>query len=166
MTTGRGAILFDWGDTLMRDSTGFTSPMKDWPRVEAMPGAGEALAVLQPNWTLALATNADVSGEADIRLALRRVDLDQYLDRIYCFQGLGLRKPSPAFYRHILDDLALAPEQVFMVGDHFEADILGANALGIRAVWLNDKGEDKRSGDLYRTIQGLDELPDLIAGWN
>ncbi len=77
----KGSILFDWGDTLMRDFSSFVGPMKDWPTVEALPGAAEVLTVLHPDWTLALATNAEASGETDIWAALRRVGLDGYLDK-------------------------------------------------------------------------------------
>ena len=79
----RGCLLFDWGDTLMRDFNGFNGPMKDWPRLEVLPGAAEILAALHPDWNLALATNAEASDETDIRAALQRVDLDQWIDNVY-----------------------------------------------------------------------------------
>jgi len=88
-------LLFDWGDTLMRDFKEYTGPMKDWPRLEVVPGAAEMLARLHPDWMLALATNADVSSEVDIRLALQRVDLDRWLDRVLLFQADRLQKALP-----------------------------------------------------------------------
>jgi hypothetical protein len=103
----KGCLLFDWGDTLMRDFKDYPGPMKDWPRLEAIPGAAEALAALQPVWILALATNANDSDEADIRAALQRVNLDQFLDRVYCSKNVGHKKPSVAFYQYILVDLGL-----------------------------------------------------------
>jgi putative hydrolase of the HAD superfamily len=162
----RGAILFDWGDTLMADFKQYRGPMKDWPEVAALPGAQDMLAALQPDWQLVLATSADVSTEADIRAALRRVGLEPYIERIYSFKDLGIKKTDPAFYRHILNDLGLPPEQVVMVGDHYEADVLSPNAAGIRAVWLNRTGTEVRRGDLIRTIHALDELPGMLAGWD
>ena len=35
-------LIFDWGDTIMRD-LGLPGPMKDWDRVEWIPGAKEML---------------------------------------------------------------------------------------------------------------------------
>jgi len=81
----KGSILFDWGDTLMRVFPEYTGPMKDWPRLEAVPGAAGMLDALHEDWILALATNAADSDEADIRAALRRVDLERRLDKVYCF---------------------------------------------------------------------------------
>jgi putative hydrolase of the HAD superfamily len=100
-------ILFDWGDTLMHDNMNFSPAMKDWPVVEAIPGAAEILPMLHSHWTLAIATNADVSLEQDVRAALQRVNLNQWLDKIYCSKTIGYTKPSIEFFRHIVNDLNL-----------------------------------------------------------
>lgn len=131
------AILFDWGDTLMRVFPEYTGPMKDWPRVEAVAGAAEMLERVHPVWTLCLATNAEDSEEADIRAALRRVDLERYLDKVYCFKTIGHKKPSLEFFNYILKDLGLPGERVIMVGDDYIADVLGAQQAGLRAAWFN-----------------------------
>jgi putative hydrolase of the HAD superfamily len=161
----RGCILFDWGETLMRVFKEFSGPMKDWPRVESIPGAAELLATLHPDWILAIATNAEVSGEADIRAALQRADLDQFLDKVYCFKNIGYKKPSPEFFQYILEDLQLAPQAIFMVGDNYEADVLGANRFNIRAIWFNQHSLDIRENDLQRTIHAMGELPDTLNGF-
>lgn len=157
-----GCLLFDWGDTLMRDFKEFSGPMKDWPRLEAIHGAAEALAALYPAWTLALATNANDSGEPDIRAALQRVNLDQFLDRVYCFKKVGHKKPSAAFFQYILNDLKLAPRSVCMVGDNYETDVLGANACGMPAIWFNAHSLELRAGLLHRTIHDLSALPESL----
>ena len=158
----QGCLLFDWGDTLMRDFKEYSGPMKDWPRLEALPGAGESLAALRADWVLALATNAADSDEPAICSALRRVDLDRYLDKIYCFKKIGCRKPSPAFFSFILDDLGFPPNQAVMVGDDYEVDVLGANRCGLRAVWFNERSAEDRRDAQHRTIHSLAELPGLI----
>jgi HAD superfamily hydrolase (TIGR01509 family) len=161
----KGCLLFDWGDTLMRDFKDYRGPMKDWPRLEAIPGAPEALAALHPGWTLALATNANDSDEADIRATLQRVDLDQFLDRVYCFKNVGHKKPSVAFYQYILADLGLTNRSACMVGDNFEVDVLGANACGMRAIWFNEHFLESRENVLLRTIHNLNALPDVLENF-
>jgi HAD superfamily hydrolase (TIGR01549 family) len=111
--------------------------MKDWPRVEAVPGAAEMLARLHTDWILCLATNAADSTETDIRAALRRVELEKYIDKIYCFKTVGHKKPFREFFDHILRDLGLSAENVIMVGDDYITDVLGAQQAGLRAVWFN-----------------------------
>jgi FMN phosphatase YigB (HAD superfamily) len=49
-----------------------------------------------------------------------------------------------------------------MVGDNYEADVLGANACGIRAVWFNEHSFEKQEDDLQRTIHDLAALPGCL----
>jgi putative hydrolase of the HAD superfamily len=146
----------------MRDFSAFEGPMKDWPIVEAVPGAQEALTALHADWTLALATNADDSAEEDIWAALRRVGLDQELDKVYCYTNIGYKKPSPKFFQHILADLHLTPDQVVMIGDSYENDVLGANRSGLRAIWFNWQTSEIRETVRHRTIHELGELPGIL----
>jgi HAD superfamily hydrolase (TIGR01509 family) len=136
--------------------------MKDWPHVQAVPGAAEMLAALRPYWTLALATNANDSAEADIRAALQRVNLDRLLDKVYCSMQIGHKKPSLEFYQYILDDLKLNPRLICMVGDNYKADVLGANACGMRAIWFNEHSLVVQENNLQRTIHDLRALPDIL----
>jgi putative hydrolase of the HAD superfamily len=159
-------VLFDWGDTLMVDFPGCRGPMIGWPKLAALPGAAEALAALHPAWTLALATNAADSEEAEIRAALRQVDLERWLDRIYCFRRIGHPKPSAAFFEFIRRDLGLAADRVVMVGDDYDKDVQGALQSGLRAVWLNRRTDERREGDGFRSILDLRELPAVIADWD
>ena len=158
----KSCILFDWGDTLMRVFPEFSGPMKDWPTVEAVPGAIEILSALHQDWILALATNAADSEEGDIRLALRRADLERCLDKIYCFKMIGHKKPSTEFFGYILEDLGLSPEQAVMVGDDFDNDVLGANHCGIRGIWFNEHSTEARKNNLHCTIHELDTLPEAL----
>lgn len=158
-------VLFDWGDTLMRDFPEYPGPMASWPVVESLPRAAEVLAALRSGWTLALATNAGDSDEAAIRAALARVGLDALLDRIYCRRTVGHEKPAAEFFEFILEDLRLDRSAIVMVGDDFDRDVLGANRAGIRAIWLNERSEQDATGRMHRTVHRLDELPGMLARW-
>jgi HAD superfamily hydrolase (TIGR01509 family) len=147
-------ILFDWGDTLMRVFPEYSGPMKDWPRVEAIPGAAAMLESLHQDWTICLATNAADSDEAEIRAALARVDLDRWIERVYSFKAIGYRKPSRQFFQHILSDLGLPAGQAVMVGDDYVADVLGAQACGLRAAWFNKRSWDDFSWEFLKDVKG------------
>jgi putative hydrolase of the HAD superfamily len=157
------AVLFDWGDTVMREIPGFRGPMVDWPRIEIVPFIEEALQAVQMGWLTAIATNATDSDEIQIRAALQKGALDLYFDRIFCYRGVGYRKPSAEFFNHIQRALGFSANQLVMVGDNFEVDVLGPVRLGIRAIWFNEHSNDSRSGGLIRTIHDLRELPGALA---
>jgi HAD superfamily hydrolase (TIGR01509 family) len=155
-------LLFDWGDTLMRVFPEFDGPMTAWPQVEAMPYAGQVLAELSLRSMLALATNAADSEESEIRAALDRVGLDKLLDKVYCYRKIGHKKPSKEFFGYIMSDLGIEPSQAIMVGDDFEADVVGANNCGIRAIWYNPRTTERHVSDMHQTIHGLLSLPQVL----
>lgn len=157
------AIIFDWGDTLMRDFREFNGPMHLWPEVAVVPGAIEALTIVGEGRIISLATNAAESSEGEIWKALGRVSLDLLVNKIYCIRKVGFRKPSREFFNFILADLAIDPSEAIMVGDDFEKDILGANKSGVYAIWLNNQDQERRNGPLYETIFSLEDLPSAIA---
>jgi len=151
-------ILFDWGDTVMRDDPALTVPMVEWPTIEVIEGIADVLDYLRSSGRrVVLATSADISDESQIRGALARGGLAEYFSHIYCFKNTHLPK-GEAFYRHILSDLHIPVTDALMVGDHFEKDVQAANAVGIFAVWFNPGSDEARNGDLYVTVHRMDEL--------
>ena len=151
-------VLFDWGDTVMRDDPASTLPMVEWPAVEIVEGVPDVLAYLHSSGRrMALATSAAISEEKQIRGALARGGLDEYFSRIYCFKNTQLTK-SQAFYQHILNDLGIPASEALMVGDSFEWDVRDANALGIFAVWFNPRSTESRRSNLQITVHSMNEL--------
>jgi FMN phosphatase YigB (HAD superfamily) len=151
-------ILFDWGDTVMRDNPEKTAPMVEWDSVEVIDGITDVLAYLDSSGRqIALATSADISTESQIRAALARCGIETYFSRIYSFTNTNLRK-GEAFYRHILSDLNIPASDALMIGDHFEKDVKVPNDMGISAVWFNPLIEDAVTHDVQYTVHSMTEL--------
>jgi putative hydrolase of the HAD superfamily len=159
-------ILFDWGDTVLRDDPAMTAPMVEWETVEAIEGIADVLVYLHASGRrIALATSADVSNEGQIRGALARGGLDKYFSHIYCFKNTHLQK-GEAFYRHILNDLNISASDALMVGDHFKKDVQIPNSLGMFAVWFNPGSNETRKSDLHITVHSMDELRTFFESLN
>lgn len=151
-------ILFDWGDTVMRDHPEILIPMVEWETVEVIEGIAEVLEILRSSGRqIVLASSAAISDEDQIRGALRRGELDQYFARIYCFKNTHLPK-GEEFYRYILKDLGIPAEEALMVGDSFEKDVQAANEAGLFAVWFNPHSDQEREGALYVTLHSMEDL--------
>ncbi len=158
-------IIFDWGNTVMRDFPDFSGPMVTWPRVEAMPGIEEALAALQGSYRLVLASNAYESDAALARRALERVGLSSYFHLILTSHELGAAKPDPAFFEAVLALYNTVPHRAVMVGDNFRTDIVGAKYAGLWAVWYNPGGAIQPADVPFAAdaeIRSFDGLADVI----
>ena len=157
-------VIFDWGDTIMKDDPVLQTPMFEWRVVEAVDGAEDVLRALSADRILVMAMGAAQSNEFDIHQALQRVGLDQYFDYIFCFKNTGLKKPSKEFYTHVLHAIGARPADAVMVGDHFENDVLAVNAVGVDAVWFNPTTVENRTGEQHQTIHDLRDLLSLLKG--
>jgi putative hydrolase of the HAD superfamily len=115
---------------------------------------------------LAIATNARDSSEAEIWGALQRADLADYLDKVYCYRNIGHPKPGQEFFTAVLGDLKLPADQVVMVGDGWQADIVGATQAGLWAIWLNALTPEDRTAERCTTIHSLVELPGVLQSWH
>lgn len=151
-------VLFDWGDTVMRDYPERTAPMVEWETVEVIDGIADVLSYLSSTGRrIVLATSAEISDENQIRGTLARGGLDRYFSSIFCFKNTQLPK-GEEFYRHILKSLQLSPPDALMVGDGFVKDIQVPNALGMDAVWFNPRSDETRADGQHVTVHSMREL--------
>jgi len=149
--------LFDWGDTLMRDFPDEKGAMCNWNKVEMMPNADKMLRELSQIADCYLATNAKDSTKGEIFKALERVRLDVYIKDIFCFQELGVSKPSSEYFDIILKRLIKRKEDLLMIGDNIETDVQGVKKLGIDAILYDPKCQHndyngKKINDLMNLI--------------
>jgi hypothetical protein len=102
---------------------------------------------------------------SNLRDILAGLELDRYLDFVLPSGSVGLAKPNPAFFRVALEAVDARPEEALMVGDSYRADIRGAWAAGLDAVWLdrtegiNITPSDEPAPADVRVIRSLDEVP-------
>jgi putative hydrolase of the HAD superfamily len=164
------AVFLDWGDTLMADDGTRSGPMAEWLEVRAVDGAQDALRRLRPHFRLLVATNADDSTERDVLAALSRVGLDGLVDGVVSSRDVGARKPDALFYRAALlragrAGLSLEPGRAVMVGDSWPNDVAGAQAAGLRAIWLNPSKARRPAGAAAPDgeIRALADLPQALA---
>lgn len=151
-------VLFDWGDTVMYDDPASTVPMVKWETVRVVEGIADVLSYLHASGRqVILATSASVSDENQIRGALARGGLDQYFSKIYCFKNTQLPK-GEAFYRYILSDLGISAAQALMVGDGFDKDVQIPNALGMFALWFNERSNERHEDTLHLTVRAMNEV--------
>ena len=71
---------------------------------------------------------------------------------------VGVEKPHPHIFETALTEAGVAPEEALMVGDDWEADIVGSRALGMQAVYVERHGHAAPDGPSIEHLEGLLDL--------
>jgi putative hydrolase of the HAD superfamily len=126
------------------------------------PDAVQVLTALRERGTpLGLVTNGDAREQ---RAKIERHDLARFFEAVVIEGEFGAGKPDAAVYRTALSGLGVpAGPEVWMVGDHLEFDVGGAQRLGLRAAWIDRAGLGLPAESAIRPDRILRELGDLIA---
>ena len=145
-----GMGLEDHAEALSRELVARWKDPATWPLV---PGAEATLKALKAKgYPLAVVSNWD----ATLPEILEVVGLGRYFDHLSVSALSGYAKPGPRLFREALEALGVSPEEAVHVGDA-EADLLGAEAVGMRALLFDPLGENPKA--LPRLERVLDYLP-------
>ena len=69
-----------------------------------------------------------------------RSPLKELIPHLFISEEIGASKPSPAFFRPVLDTLGITHlSRALMVGDNLTSDIGGAAAMGLDTAWYNPR---------------------------
>ncbi|MBP7497187.1 MAG: HAD family hydrolase [Bacteroidales bacterium] len=153
-------LIFDWGDTVMRDFPYKTGPMYNWDFVEWIPGLEEQLKILSVRFITCLASNA---GESDTGLmirALQRIDAAKYFNYFFTSKDLGFEKPDLQFFLSICNNLSCQPFECIMIGNDYNKDIAGAKNSGMFTIYFN---ENNLSGAFDKADKIINNMSDLIS---
>ena len=104
-------------------------------------------------------------------IELKNFDLIKYFPRCrWSAADAGYLKPHPEVFKTALKELNLTAKEAVFVGDSLPADIVGAQSIGMRAVWRKPihsngfKPDNQIAPDAQ--IRTLDELLGIIALWS
>jgi HAD superfamily hydrolase (TIGR01509 family) len=85
----------------------------------------------------------------------QRFGLEQHITGWYISGDIGHRKPASEIYRHMLQDLVVAPSQVVFVDDRIK-NLSAANELGIQTIYFDPTRLGNADG--HRTVSTLATL--------
>lgn len=120
--------------------------------------AVQILQVLRPRYKLGLITN----GPAHIqRHKIERFGLAEVMDALAISGELGIAKPEPAIFQHVLAQIDVAPAEALFVGDSLDHDMAGAQAVGMPFVWFN-RHRLPQPDDLPAHVAVITQLAELL----
>jgi putative hydrolase of the HAD superfamily len=116
---------------------------------------------LKGNYKLGVITNY-MHGPT-CREVFKKLNYYDIFDSLVVSAEVGYRKPSNVIFERAIKDAEADPVTSIMVGDMYEADIVGAKTVGMRSV-LVDLYENQQThyGEASRVIKSIGELPKTI----
>lgn len=132
-----------------------------YPEDDALP----TLQTLQAEgYRLGIISNA--ADDRNVQALVDKAGLRPYFEFILSSAACQVRKPARRIFRLALEHFGLPPEQTMMVGDTLDADVQGANCLGIYSVWITRRAKYDEDGELpyqpQAVIASLEALPALL----
>jgi putative hydrolase of the HAD superfamily len=96
----------------------------------------------QANYTLHVITNG--FNEVQFR-KIEMSGMAPYFNQVITSEAAGVKKPNPGIFEFALQCIGSSPGECLMIGDNWEADIMGALDYGIDAIHFNSNGETRDS---------------------
>jgi len=101
-------------------------------------GALEVLTYLQVKYQMHIITN----GFEEVQFKkLKNANLLPFFEQIITSEKVGVKKPNPQIFNYALGLTNATPKESIMIGDNFEADILGAKNAGMHTIFCDFNGE-------------------------
>ena len=105
---------------------------------ELFDNALTVLDYLKPQYKMHIITN----GFQEVQYRkLQNSKLLPFFDQVITSEKVGVKKPNPVIFEYALKLTGAGAHESVMIGDNFEADILGAINVGMQAIFCKFNGE-------------------------
>lgn len=154
----------DVSDRVIRESLDehYAVTQKNWKLEKDTITCLEALK--KGNYKMGIISNA--GDDRDVQQLVKKFGIDSYFELVLTSAACGYRKPHQRIFELALEFFNVRAEEVALVGDTLNADILGANQMGMYGIWITRRVEAPLDSELktqpQATIQTLGELPSLL----
>jgi len=118
------------------------------------PGPIQVLDKLKERYSSHIITNGFREAQ---HLKMRNAGLTPYFSTVTDSESVGVKKPNPLIFQKALSDANCEPSRAVMIGDSYEADILGALQVGMHAIHFAVAGETPHNDCVM-----IDELEKLL----
>jgi putative hydrolase of the HAD superfamily len=106
------------------------------PHTYAEPDAKDVLAALKHRDYLVGVLSNTMWPRSHHEEVFARDDLDEYIDVAVYTSELAVAKPHADAFRATLEALGVAADEAVFVGDRLWDDVLGAQQVGMRTIWI------------------------------
>ena len=148
-----------WLDYFRLDATEKEILGEHAEEVRLYPDVLSTLEKLSKNYQLVIAS---CMGNDFINVKLRKRNIKKYFKRVFSAVSIGSIKKEGSFYRALCSNLAIKPNELIHIGDHYQFDYLVPRSIGIRAFYL-DRNSAKQKASLDG-VKSLDDFTRYLCG--
>jgi putative hydrolase of the HAD superfamily len=128
-------------------------------KTNLIPHSIEILEYLTQKYELHIITN----GFEEVQMEkLHHSGLKNYFNHIITSEAANVKKPDVKIFEFALDKIQTNAQQTIMIGDSFEADIIGAMNAGIDQVFFNPNEQLNFSPIPTHIIKKLSEIKNIL----
>jgi HAD superfamily hydrolase (TIGR01549 family) len=142
---------------------GIAEHMRQLARAMEFPESHRAiLDRLQPHYRLGIISNFDHGPTVEMALAMHGIR--ECFEAVVVSADTGWRKPRPEIFLETFRQMGIAPADAIFVGDTPEVDVLGAQAVGMDVIWVDNGTKFLPPGTPppTHTVPGFAEIGGLL----
>ena len=93
---------------------------------------------------------------------LIKSNLAHYFKTVTISEDVGVKKPNKLIFNHAIKSAKAKIENSIMIGDNYTADILGANKIGMKAIYFNFHKTSEENRENVIIIENLEEILKIL----
>lgn len=138
-----------------------------YPSTALYPDVVPCLEALEGRFRLGIIANQPTS----VRRAMEREGLTRFFEVWGVSDDLGMQKPDPKLFAHVLYTAGISPARTVMLGDRLDYDVRPAKQAGMRAIWVlrgeaPDAPTSEQLAEADAAVRDLTEVPALLGSWS
>ena len=93
------------------------------------------------------------------KLKLEKSNLSKYFKTITISEDVGVKKPDKFIFNHAIKKANATIQNSVMIGDNYNADIIGAHDIGMKSIYFNFHKTDEKE---IRNVVIIEDLKDIL----
>lgn len=128
-------------------------------KTRLIEGTMELLEYLKPKYRMHILSN----GFREVQYKkIENSGLRPYVDKIILSEDAGINKPHADMFTYALKNTNSRRDQTLMIGDSWDADIVGAHNSRIAQIWFNPNDEQPVGFEPTYTVKTLKEIEKIL----
>ena len=128
-------------------------------KTKLVDGTMELLEYLKPKYQMHILSN----GFKEVQYKkIENSGLKPYFDKIILSDEIGINKPHTDFFNYALAKSNAERSETLMIGDSWDADIVGAYNSNIDQLWFNPEGHQPNGFAPTYCVKTLNEISEIL----